>query len=190
MAELIVLKSTKLRVASFSIVGVCLGVVISVGYCLAIYPADHIETPFKVLFALFALASCALAGWDARKIWRIFKTPGAWQVKIGAGRLVWDVAIRSENLPLDIALADLTKALILETRRTSRDSDGAYTEIGEQFELYLRDGRILVIDQEVAGINPHRVFRALVRHGVRCERWLQDHTEGSTDRSRVYLGSD
>ncbi|MEP5762019.1 MAG: hypothetical protein ABJ327_22450 [Litoreibacter sp.] len=122
---------------------------------------------------------------DARKIWRIFNTSGDWKVTIGADRLMWDVAIPCSNLPMDIELSDIAKTLSLELSRTGTDSDGEYTETSKRFELHRTDGDVLTFDRETAGINPHRVFLALVNHGVRYELWSQDCTKDSTNSSKV-----
>ena len=186
MIEQTVIQSSKLRVANLPIIGVCLALMFPILYIFAIQPADNIGKFFKAVFALCALVSGALAMSDARKVGRIFNTPGDWKTTIGAGRLMWDVAIPCRNLPMDIALADITKTLLLDVSRTGTDSDGEYTEASERFELHLTDGRVLTFDREAAGINPHRVFRALANHGIRYEMWSQDCTKGSVNRSRVF----
>jgi hypothetical protein len=175
-----------MRVASIPIVGACLALMFPLLYIFAIQQADHIGTFFKAVFALCALVSGAFAMSDARKVWRIFNTPGDWKTTIGAGRLMWDVAIPCSNLPMDIALGDITKTLLLEISRTGTDSDGEYTETSERFELHLTDDRVLTFDREAAGINPHRVFLALANHGIRYELWSQDRTKASVNRSRIY----
>ncbi|WP_233494720.1 hypothetical protein [Ruegeria sp. A3M17] len=98
---------------------------------------------------------------------------------------MWDAAIPCENLPMDVALGCIVKALRLETSRTGRDSDGEYTETSQRFELHLTDGRVLIFDREATGINPHRVFLALAQIGIRYELWSQDCTKGSVNMSKV-----
>ena len=189
MVEQDVIQSSRLRVASIHIMWVCFGLVWPVLYVFAIHPADHIGTIFKTFFAFCALVSGAFALSESRKTWRILKTQGDWKATIGADRLTWDAALTSENLPLDVALGDIAKALRLEISSTGQDSDGEYTEISECFELHLSDDRILAFDREAAGINPHRVFLALARHGIRYELWTQDRTKGSVDTSKVFLST-
>nr|WP_217359165.1 hypothetical protein [Ruegeria arenilitoris] len=155
-------------------------------YVFAIHPADHIGAFFKAVFALCALASGVFAMSALLRIWRIFRASGDWKATIGAGRLVWDVAIPSKNLPLDVELGQIAKALRLETSQTSKDSDGEYTETRERFELHLTDDRILIIDREAAGMDPHRVFLALSQYGIRYELWLQDCTKGSVNTSKMF----
>ena len=87
---------------------------------------------------------------------------------------------------MDIALGRIAKAVRLELRRTGTDSDGEYTEFLEKFELHLTDDRVLTLDREAAGINPHRVFRELAKHGVCYERWSQDKTKGSVNTAKVF----
>lgn len=99
---------------------------------------------------------------------------------------MWDVAIPCENLPMDVALGDISKALRLEISRTGKDSDGEHTEISEHFELQLSDDRVLNFDRETAGINPHRVFLALVKHGIPYELWSQDRTKDSVNTLKVF----
>ncbi|WP_254054538.1 hypothetical protein [Roseovarius sp. EL26] len=143
-------------------------------------------TFFKAFFALCALMSGTFAIGEARKTWRILNTPGDWKATIGAGRLIWDVAIPCKNLPMDIALDHVAKATSLKVSRTGTDSDGEYTETSEYFELHLTDDRVLNFDREAAGISPHRVFLALADHGIRYERWSQDRTKDSVDKSRIF----
>ena len=88
----------------------------------------------------------------------VFEDQGDWKATIGAGRLIWDVPIPCKNLPMDIALDDIARALSLEVTRIGTDSDGEYTETREHFESHLTDDRVLSFDREAAGINPHRVF--------------------------------
>ncbi|GFE65226.1 hypothetical protein KIN_23000 [Litoreibacter roseus] len=90
---------------------------------------------------------------------------------------------------MDLALADVAKALRLEISRTSKDSDGEYTEVEERFELHFVDGSVLTFDRETAGINPHRVFQALKERGIAYELWSQDHTKGSVDTSKTFQRS-
>ncbi len=189
MIEQTVIQSSKLRVASMQIMWVCFGLVWPTLYIFAIHPADRIGAFFKALLALCAVMSGAFAMSEARKIWRIFNTPGDWKATIGAGRLIWDVAIPCKNLPMDIALGDIAKVLLLEIRYTGTDSDGEYTGNKERFELHLTDDQVLTFDREAAGINPHRVFLALAYHGVCYELWSQDRTKGSINTSRIFQSS-
>ena len=133
---------------------VCFGLVWSILYIFAIHPSDHIGTFFKTVFALCALVSGSIAMREGPRIWRVLNTPGDWKITIGAGRLMWDVAIPCENLPMDVALGDISKALRLKISRTGKDSDGEHTEISEHFELQLSDDRVLNFDRETAGITP------------------------------------
>jgi hypothetical protein len=181
-----VIQSSKLRVASIHIMWVCFSMIWPLLYMFAIYPADHIGVFFKTVFAVCALASGAFvlsAGWAA---WRILSTPGDWKATIGAGRLKWEAAIAGGNLPLELALGDITKAVRLDMIRTGEDTDGEYTEWSERYELHLTSDRILTFDREATGINPHRVFLALARHGVQYELWTQDRTKTSEDTSRLF----
>lgn len=189
MIERIIIQSSKLRVANMNIVWVCFGLVWPILYVFAIHSADHIGPFFKVLFALCALMSGAIAMSEARKIWRIFNTPGDWKATIGADRLMWDVAIPCKNLPMDIGLGSIERALRLEISRTGTDSDGEHTETSERFELHLTDERVVTFDQEAAGINPHRVFLALAKHDIRYELWSQDCTKDSANTSKIFQRS-
>lgn len=189
MLEQTIIQSSKLRVASIHILWVCVGLIWPILYISAIHPGDHIGTFFKAFFALCALASGAVAMSEGRKIWSVFNTPGDWKATIGAGRLVWDVAIPSKNLPIDVPIGVIKKTLLLKISRTSKNSDGEYTEISERFELHLNDGRVLTFDRETAGINPHRVFLALTKQGISYELWSQDCTKGSMNISRVFQRS-
>lgn len=189
MIERINIQSSKPRVANMNFIWVCFGLVWPILYIFAIHSADHIGVFFKILFALCALMSGAIAMIEARKIWRIFNTPGDWKATIGEGRLSWDVAIPCKNLPMDIALSGIAKALRLEISQTGTNSDGEYTETSELFELHLTDERVLAFDRETAGINPHRVFLALAKHGVRYELWSQDCTKDSVNTSKQFQRS-
>jgi len=186
MIERTIIQSSKLRVASINIMWVFIGLAWPILYIFAIHTADHIGTFFKAFFALCALASGSIAMNEARKSWRVFKTPGDWKVTIGAGSLNWDVAIPCKNLPMDIELDKIEKVLRLEIVRTGTDSDGEYTETSERFELYLTDERIETFDREAAGINPHRVFLALAKHGIRYELWSQDRTKDSVNTAKIF----
>lgn len=186
MMDPTVIQSSKLRVASVPILWASLGLIWPLLYIFTIHPAEHIGSFFKAIFALCALASGAIALSEGRKAWRIFKTPGDWRATISSSRLVWDVAIPSQNLPMDLALADVSKALRLEVSRTNEDSDGEYTEIEDRFELHFVDGGVLTFDREAAGLNPHRVFLALAEHGIAYEFWTQDHTKNSVDTSKIF----
>jgi hypothetical protein len=169
--------------------GVCFGLIWPILYIFAIHPADHIGTFFKAIFALCALVSGVLAMREGRRIWYVFNTPGDWKATISADRLMWDVAIPCENLPLDVALGGIEKAMRLEIIRTGRDSDGEHTETSERFELHLADDRILTFDRATAGMNPHRVFLALAKHGIRYELWSQDRTKDSVNTSKIFQRS-
>jgi len=186
MTDRTIIQSSKLRVASISIMWICIGLVWPILYIFGIHAADHIGTFFKAFFALCALVSLSIAMNEARKSWCIFKTPGDWKVTIGAGRLIWDVAIPCKNLPMDIELDNIAKLLRLDVVRTSTDSDGDYTEASEHFELHLSDERIETFDREAAGINPHRVFLALAKHGIRYELWSQDRTKDSVNTAKIF----
>lgn len=105
---------------------------------------------------------------------------------MNAQKLKWEAAIPCENLPMEIDLADIAKALRLETLRTGKDSDGEYTEATDSFELHLIDEQVLTFDRESTGINPHRVFLALAKRGIRYELWSADHTKGSVNTSKVF----
>ena len=168
---------------------VCFGLVWLILYIFAIHPADHIGTFFKAFFALCTLVSGAFTMNEARKTCRILNTPGDWKATIGAGRLIWDVAIPCKNLPIDIELRGIAKALRLEISRTGKDSDGEYTETSERFELHLNDDRVVTFDRETAGIDPHRVFLALAKHSIRYELWSQDRTKDSVNTSKVFQRS-
>lgn len=158
-------------------------------YIFAIHPADHIGTFAKAFFALCALMSGSFAMRESPRIWRVFNTPGDWKATISAGRLTWDVAIPCENLPIGIALGDITKALQLEVSRTGKDSDGEHTETSTHFELHLTGHGVLKFDRETAGINPHRVFLALAKHGIPYELWSQDRTKKSVNTLKVFQRS-
>ncbi len=170
-------------------IGVCFALIFPTLYIFAIHPADHIPTFFKAVFALCALTSGAFALNDALKVWRIFTTPGDWRATIRSGRLMWEVAIPCRGLPLDMAMDSISKAVLLEISRTGKDSDGAFTESRERFELHMTDGAVLTFDRDTAGVHPHRVFLALAQHGIRYELWSQDRTKDSVDRSRVFQRS-
>ncbi|EEE35350.1 hypothetical protein RKLH11_4026 [Rhodobacteraceae bacterium KLH11] len=165
---------------------VCFGLIWPVLYVFAIHPADHIGGFFKVLFALCALAGGVFALSEGRRTWRIFSTPGDWKARISAGRLKWDAAIPCDNLPIDIELRDIAKALRLETLSTAKDSDGEYTETRERFELHLADDRVLTFDRATSGLNPHLVFLELAKHGIRYELWSQDLTKDSVNTSKMF----
>ncbi|WP_367647977.1 hypothetical protein [Ruegeria arenilitoris] len=186
MIEPNVIQSTKLRVASIHIMWVCVGLIWSVLFVIAIHPVDHIGGFFKIFFALCALAGGAFALSEGRRTLRIFNTPGGWKATIDAGRLKWDAAIPCDSLPMDIELKDISKALRLETLSTGKDSDGEYTETRERFELHLNNDRVLTFDRATAGINPHRVFLELAKRGIRYELWSQDRAKGSVNTSKIF----
>ena len=184
-----VIQSSKLRVASLRILGFSFGLICPILYIFTIYPADHIGSFFKAIFALCAVASGAIALSEGRKAWRVLNTPGDWRATVTSRRLVWDVAIPSQNLPMDLALVDVAKAIRLEVSRTNKDSDGEYTEIEDRFELYFVDGSVRTFDRATAGLNPHRVFLALAEQGIPYEFWTQDHTKNSVDTSKIFQRS-
>lgn len=180
-----VVRSSKPRVASLHILWITFALIWPLLYIFTIHPADHIGSLFKAIFALCAVASGAIALSEGWKAWRVFNTPGAWKATVSSGRLVWDVAIPSQNLPMDLALVDVAKALRIEVSRTNKDIDGEYTETEDRFELHFVDGRVQTFDRETAGLNPHRVFLALAEHGIPYEFWTQDHTKNSADTSKI-----
>ncbi len=87
---------------------------------------------------------------------------------------------------MDVALAEIAKALRIKIRRTSKDSDGEYTEFDERFELHFIDGRVLTIDRETGGLNPHCVFLTISEQGIAYELWSQDLTKDSINTSRIF----
>ena len=182
-----VIQSSKLRVARPHIVGVSVGLIWPILYMFTIHPADHIGSFFKGLFALCALISGVLAWREARKAWRVFTTPGDWKVTVSPSRFTWEVAIPSTNLPIDLPLTDVEKALRLEVSRTGKDSDGEYTEVEHRFELHFANGHVLTFDRDSAGISPHRVFLALKSYGLAYECWSQDLRQDSADTSKIFL---
>jgi len=187
MKNLITIQPTRLRVASHEIFFVCVALVWPVIYVSNIHWANHIGPIFKVLFAACGVVGLSWAAVGASKIWQIFESAGEWRATIGKGRLRWEGGTSCMGLPLDIALADITTAIQIETRKTVIDSDGESTEFKTIYELHLTDGRELPFDRETAGINPDRVFKALEKHGVPYEQWLQDTTKLSTNHARVRI---
>ena len=184
-----VIQSSRPRVASLHILWVSLALIWPLIYIFTIHPADHIGSFFKAFFALCAVSSGAIALNEGRKAWRVLNTPGDWKATVSSSRLVWDVAIPTQNLPMDLPLVDVSKALRLEISRTIKDSDGEYTETEDRFELHFVDGRVQTLDRETAGLNPHRVFLALSERGIPYEIWTQNHTKNSVDTSRIYQRS-
>lgn len=185
MTEPITIQPSRLRVASYDIFFVCLALFWPLIYVVNIHWADHIGPFFKLFFAACGVAGLGWAIFVARRVWQVFKSERAWRATIGNGRLRWESGTPCMGLPLDVALADISTAIQVETRRTVIDSDGEGTEFGRLYELRLTDGRVLPFDREIVGINPDRVFKALEKHGVTYEHWQQDTTNRSTTLARV-----
>jgi hypothetical protein len=185
MTELITIQPSRLRVANYEIFFVCVALFFPLIYVFNIHWADHIGPFFKLIFAACGAVSLGWAAVSARRVRRIYISDRNWRATIGDGRLRWDAGTPCIGLPLDIALADISTAIQVETRRTVIDSDGESTEFKNIYELRLADGRGLPFDRETAGINPDRVFKALEKHGVTYEHWLQDTTTRSTNHARV-----
>lgn len=184
----ITIQPSRLRVASHEIVVVCAALFWPLIYVFNIHWAGHIAPFFKLVFAACGVVGLVWATAGARKIRKIFKSDREWRAIVGGGRLRWESGKPCMGLPLDIPLADIATAIQVETRRTVIDSDGESTEFKDIYELRLNDGRKLSFDRETAGINPDRVFKALEKHGVTYERWLQDTTNNSTNHERVRVG--
>ena len=185
MTEPITIQPSRLRVASYDIMLACVALFWPLIYVFNIHWAGHIGPFFKLIFAACGVAGLGWAIFVARRVWQIFKSERAWRVTIGNGRLRWESGTPCMGLPLDIALDDISTAIQVETRITVIDSDGECTEFGDLYELYLTDGRVLPFDRQAVGINPDRVFKALKKHGVTYEHWLQDTTNRSTNHARV-----
>ncbi|MEO9826487.1 MAG: hypothetical protein ABJF50_18955 [Paracoccaceae bacterium] len=182
MNETIVIQPSRLRVASLPIFWLCMEFVFPALYIFFIHSADHIGQPFKGFFALIAIFSLGWAVHTVFQIRRIFKTEGIWKASIGDGRLVWQSALPCFGLPLDLALSDITRGERLTTITTGTDND---TFFADTYDLHLTGGRVLSFDRETAGINPHRVFKALERHGVPYEEWTQDRRRDSKNTAKV-----
>ncbi|WP_299705265.1 hypothetical protein [uncultured Tateyamaria sp.] len=185
MKEPITIQPSRFRVASHEIIFCCIALVWPLIYVVDIHWAGHINPFSKLMFAVFGVAGLGWAIFSSRRIWRIFQSKRAWRATIGNGRLRWESGIPSMGLPLDIALADIATAIQVKTFKTVIGSDGEYTELDEFYELRLTDGRGLSFDRETVGIYPDRVFKALEKHGVTYERWLQNTTKHSTNHARV-----
>jgi hypothetical protein len=185
MIDPITIQPSRLRVASREIAFVCVSAFWPLIYVFNIHWASHIGPFFKLVFAACGVAGLGLAAVGTGKVRQFFKSDGEWRATIGNGRLRWEGGTSCMGLPLDIALADIATAIQVETRRTVIDSDGESTEFRNIYALHLTDGRVLPFDRETAGINPDRVFKALEKHGVTYEHWLQDTTKRSTNHARV-----
>jgi len=185
MTESITIQPSRFRVASHDIVFLCLALFWPLIYVFNIHWAGHIGLFFKLFFAVCGAVGLGRAYFRARKIWRIFRSKRAWRATIGNGGLRWESGTPCMGLPLDIALADISTAVKVQTRGTPMYSDCEGTEFKELYELRLTDGRRLTFDRESAGINPDRVFKALEKQGVTYEHWLQDTTKNSINHARV-----
>lgn len=182
MNETIVIQPSRLSVASLPIFWLCSELVFPVLYVFFIHSANHIGPFFKGIFALLAVASLVWAAHTVLQIRRVLKTDGVWKASVGEGRLVWKSALPCLGLPLDVALADITKAERLTTITTGTDNDTFYSDT---YDLHLADGRVLSFERETAGIDPKRVFKALESHGIPYELWTQDRRRGSRNTAKV-----
>ncbi|SFJ56922.1 hypothetical protein [Jannaschia pohangensis] len=182
MTQGIIIQSSSLRVASLPIIWFGFELVFPALYILTIHHAPHISAPFKAVFAAAAVFSGLLALRSLMSIWRIWKADGDWTARVGDGRLTWNAPVPCPGLPLDLPLAEIAEAVRLEVSTTDRE--GA-TDVETRYELRLTDGRVMAFDRETSGLDPHRVFSALARHGISYALWTQDLTRDSRDRSPV-----
>lgn len=169
-----VISASRPRVAAYHLTGVILGISFPLLYVFGIEPAENIPNWFKTIIAVAAICGLGMVMYSLVRIFRILTTPGDWKAVITDDRLDWQTAIPHDDFPLSIALADISELVQLDTHAISSDND---LMVSTEYEIHLRDGTIRTIEQDSAGIYPHRVFLALKDRGIIYRQWVHDKTK-------------
>lgn len=118
---------------------------------------------FKTAFFIGGVCMCIAALLIFVSALRYFFAKSNWRVEISNDKLKWQSAAEHLQKSFQVQLSDIDYVQTVVEVNTSRRGKGPRSASNL---IHLKSGKVITVREDISGIWPHRVFKALEKHGV------------------------